>query len=212
MSNSPLLRQHLFLRLIIILIGVVGSLDAKLFSLFYQCALLLVFYLLDIRLFMLLLSALRRSLPLFAGYWLFATLFAIPFPLRVVFSAKLIYLIILGVYALGNLSLSAFVCDTAFLRRFRWGERAVWFVLATIFFVRAYAKVFAGKSIKAQSNLGSLIDAVIDGAKESYAQSEEIESRINRSFDSAADDAHTGISANLIELCLITMMVLLHSI
>ncbi|MDP3114423.1 MAG: hypothetical protein Q8M98_06565 [Candidatus Cloacimonadaceae bacterium] len=212
MNNSPLLRQHLFLRLLIIAIGVVGSLDAKLFTLFYQSALLLTFCILDIRLYAKCLNAVRRSLPIFVGYWLFATLFAVPFPARIIFSTKLVFYIILGVFALGNLTLNAFVRDTAGLRKYRLGEKAVVFVLATILFVRAYAKVFAGKRIKAESNLGTLIDTVIEGARESYAQSAEIESRINSSFNDAASASIKGVYANLIALGLIAMMVILSSI
>lgn len=209
MSKAPSLLsgQNLWLRLLILILAFVGAVDATLRQVLALTVLFLLFLLLDVSAFGQIWKALRISLPFFAAYWLFATLFATSFTAAGLFTLKLLLFILVTVYVFGNLSLQRVLHDTKRLRKYRWGEQLVHFFLATGLFIRAYTKYFKRVKIKTDNSIGAILDILIDTGRQVAENSDVIEAQLKQTMKTQDDVSH-GSSANLIALCLITCLIL----
>ncbi|MBW6514663.1 MAG: hypothetical protein K0B87_07895 [Candidatus Syntrophosphaera sp.] len=205
---SLLAAQNFYLRLLILALAFIGALEASLRTVAALIALFLFFLLLDLTLYPRLFRALRLSLPWFAAYWIFATLFATRFPDMALFTLRLLFFIVATVYCFGNLNLRAVLRDTAGLRRHKWGERLVRYLLATALFIRAYARHFARHKPKGSSSLGSVLDSMLIAGRQVYSRSATVEAQLERAVRSQTAPPE-AFSANVIALCLLALMVLI---
>ncbi len=73
--NHPLSGQHFYLKSAVFLTGLAIGLDSSLRQLLIQLVLILTILIFEPKLYLSLLNALKKLLPFFAGYWVFATLF-----------------------------------------------------------------------------------------------------------------------------------------
>lgn len=209
MSRAPSLLsgQNLWLRLLILVLAFVGAVDATLRQVLAMTVLFLLFLLLDLSAFGQIWKALRISLPFFAAYWVFATLFATSFTTALLFTLKLLLFIVVTVYVFGNLSLRRVLQDTQRLRRYRWGEQLLRFILATGLFIRAYAKYFKRVQIKTDNSIGAILDKMIAAGRQVAESSDVIEAQLNKTMQ-AQDEVAPGSSANIVSLCLLTCLIL----
>ncbi len=96
--NHPLSGQHFYLKSAVFLTGLAIGLDSSLRQLLIQLVLILTILIFEPKLYLSLLNALKKLLPFFAGYWVFATLFGQEFLTTVFFSVQILYLIAVTVY------------------------------------------------------------------------------------------------------------------
>jgi hypothetical protein len=209
-SKSVLADQHLYLRLVIMIVALTGNLEATLRQICFQMALLIVFALLDLSVYPKLLRALRKILPFVAGYWLFATLMRTPFPAMMLFTLKLVYFVQVTVYVLSHLDTAKLLRDTARMRRFRWGNAVIYYLLATMLFLKANARVFSSFQLRGKSKPGEVLDAVVEGARENFAKASSIDTIINQELSDAKPSGFTG--ADVLGICLLALMVMVNSI
>ncbi len=195
----------------LLVLALVGALDASLRQLLALIALFLLFLLIDVTTLPKLLRGLRISLSFLAAYWVFATLFHSPFPDMVLFTLRIILLIIVTVYVFGNLTLQRVLHDTRSLRKHKFGENIVYYALATGLFIRAYAKYFGRHKPKIRSNVGAVLDNMIEAGKNVFEHSNVIEAQLKLTMQEKGEIASTS-SADLMALFLITLMVLINSL
>ena len=203
--------QNLYLRLLIVLLALVGTLEASLRQVGAQIALFLAFLLAEPALLPKLLRGLRLSLPFFAAYWLLATLLGKPFPEMLAFSLKLVFFIIVTVYAFGSLNLDIVLRDTRTLRHTGWGNRLVRFALATALYLRAYASYFAEYKPQGGTSIASLLDCVFAGGAKVYASSEAIAGQLDRALSGPVALAARP-AADCLALLLLSLSVLIQAI
>lgn len=211
-ARSLIADQHLYLKLLIMLMALAGNLDASLRQIVMQVALFLLFFLLDISFYSSLLSALRKVLPFFAGYWLFAALLDTPFPQMVLFSLKLLLFVQVSVYVFARQDIRYVLEDTVRLRRHGWGNTLVYYTLATALFIRAYSRYFARHRLQAGSSIGQVLDVVAGGARQSLGAAKVIDRQISAGFKATQMPDSSRAGSGLIGLCLLTLMVVINSI
>jgi hypothetical protein len=207
---SPLAGQNLWLRLLILVIALFGALEASPRQLLYYIGLILVFMLLDLSLYPKLLKGLRISLPFFAAYWVFGTLFGILFTDMILFTLKLIFFIGISVYVFGNLTQVQALEDTRWLRRYRWGRGFVRYCLATGLYINAYTRYFAEHKPKGSSSIGKVLDSLLDAGSKIFKHSDVVEAQLARAMVMVPADTDKQ-GADLIGLCLLALIVLVSS-
>lgn len=193
------------------LVALVSALDCSVRQAVVLIALFLMFMLLDHSLYAKLWRGIRISLPFFAGYWLFATLFKTEFPAMVAFTLRLLLLITVTVFCLGKLTLPQVLRDTSWLRRHRLGERLVRYMLATNLYIRAYAKYFAQHKPRIRSSIGEIIDNMLGAGAHVLGNSPVIEAQLGYALK-LAPSSRKESGSNLIDLCLLALLVLVSSL
>lgn len=209
-SKSILAEQHLYLRFVIMIVAISGNLEATMRQIGMQIVLLLVFSLLDISAFSKLLRAVRKILPFLAAYWLFATLTGTPYPEMLLFSLKLFYFLQITVYILSHLDTAKVLADTAGIRRYHWGNSLVYYLLATMLFLKSNTGLFSRVKMRGSSNAGSMLDAIVAGAKANYARASEIDATINQEMAETRSSGFSG--ADVLGICLLALMVIVNAI
>ncbi|HOC94460.1 MAG TPA: hypothetical protein PK802_00565 [Candidatus Cloacimonadota bacterium] len=210
-TRSLLSEQNFWLRIVILILSLMGALEASLKQILGLTVLFLLFLLLDLECYAKILKALRISLPFLAGYWVFATLFGTGFLEMLLFTAKIVFFIVVTVYVFGNLSLRRVLHDTRCLRKTGWGSRLVHFSLATALFLRAYLHRFAASGIRSADNIGNVFDRLVAVGKEVAGNSDVIEAQIRKIHSGSGDIAQVS-GSNLIALCLLCCMILILSL
>lgn len=211
-ARSLIADQNLYLKLLIMFMALAGNIDASLRQIIMQNTLFLLFFLLDISFYSSLIGALRRVLPFFAGYWLFAVLLGSPFPQMVLFSLKLVLFVQVSVYVIAQQSIKYVLEDTVGLRKRRWGSTLIYYMMATALFIRAYSRYFTRHKLQAGSTISQVLDVVADGAKQSLGAARVIERQIASGMNSVHAPAFSRSGSGLVGLCLLTMMVIINSV
>jgi len=205
---SVLSEQHLGFRLLIIVLSLIGAITASWQKILLLIGIFLIFMLLDGSLYKQVLKGLRVTLPFFTAYWIFGTIFKVQFPLMALFTLKVIFFIIAGVYALGNLSLEKVLDDTRFIRKFHWGRWLVHFGLATSFYIQAYTAYFTNHKPEGKNTIGEVIDSMFEAGTSVLQKSGEIEEKLNLSIDSDQTHSSSPVS-NMIALLLSVIMIVI---
>ncbi len=211
-SRSLIAEQNLYLKLLIMLMALAGNIDASLRQIMLQNALFLIFFLLDLSYYGKLVSALRRVLPFFTGYWLFATLLGNPFPTMLLFSMKMALFVQVSVYVFAKQNIQYTLEDTVGLRKRKWGRTLVYYLLATALFIRAYARYFSRHKVQAGSNISQVLEVVTEGARHSLNTSHMIERHIAAGVISARVASYSRSGSGLIGLSLLTLMVMINAV
>jgi len=209
-ETSILSGQNFYLRLLLLILLFIGAVEASLRQVCALTLLFLLFMLLDLGLYPKLLKGLRISLPFFAAYWLFATLFRTDFPAMALFTARILLFIVATVYAFGNLSLQRVLHDTRGLRKHKWGESLIHYLLATALFIRAYAKYFTRHKPNAGSSIGSVLDGMISAGTKVYRTTGAVERHMWTMLREKRENPEST-PGNLIALSLMAMLVLVTS-
>jgi glycosyltransferase involved in cell wall biosynthesis len=211
LQPSLLSGQNLYLRLILLVLAFIGALEASLRQICLQIALLLGFMLLDLSLYSKLLRGLRISLPFFAAYWIFATLFGVAFPEMLLFTLKLVFFIIVTVYCFGNLGLERILRDTHSLRRYKWGKSLLRFGLATQLFLRGYARYFSRHKPTARTSVSNGLDSLFAAGAHVYRSSGQTEALLDRLLRRETQAAPSP-RANLLALAAMALLTLINSV
>jgi hypothetical protein len=204
MISCPFLRQNTWLKLATFLLVLPGAFFAIPLHLVLQIGLFLLYFAFQPRLFSDLLLAIRRLLPFLAGYWLFGTVFYIQFTDMLVFSARLILLILGTVYFFGSLNPAAILGDTERIRSIAWIQSSFLFLVATLMFIHNYHKLFKEHPIKARSGVSEVLSQFASVMKQNLEQAPEIEARsLAMQQRSITHDTLSGSNLlGLIYLCL----------
>lgn len=192
-------------------VTLISAIDASVRQLVWLSAAFLIFMLLDHTLYAKLLRGLRLSLPFFAAYWLFATLFGMEFPATVVFTLRLLLLICVTVFCLGNLSLARVIADTRQFRKFRFGDRLIRYLLATNLYIRGYGRYFSHHKPRAGSNIGEVLDGVLGAGAHVLKSTSVVEAQLDYALKLPAP-ATDNTRANLIGISLLALLVLITSL
>lgn len=211
-APSPLSGQNTWLRLLVLILALTGAVDATLRQTALLIVLFFVYLLFDRQAWSQITRAARVILPFLAGYWLFATLLGTGFVDMVLFSLKLILMILVTVGAFGSLTLPRALSDTRGLQKHAWGRQLLRFGLATGLFIRAYANHFQSHKIRSGSSLGQILESLIQAGKSVSEDHTRIEARLDHLLDPKVAVTAASASANLLGWTLIAVMVAILSL
>lgn len=202
--------QNLYLKLAIFLTGIAIGLDSSLRQLLLNIVLILLFLLAEPSLFALLVNSLRRILPFFAGYWLFATLFAQRFPDSVFFSVQIIYLVLVTVYVFGKAKMRALAWDSRYIRKCRLINAMFYYAFATGLYVASFAKHFHAHkpNNEAEAILNHLGDVFAAVSGETLT----VQTQVNSILNPQQEIFLKPSAANFLGVVFLTIMVLVHGI
>jgi hypothetical protein len=208
---SMLAGQNLWLRLLTLVLAIIIIVSGSFRQVGSTLILFFLFLFLDITLFAMLSKGIRVSLPFLAGYWIFATIFNAGFTDMLLFSLRLLSLVIATVFCLGNVTLERVLADTRLLRKYHWGSVIVHYSLATVMFVGAYSRYFAKHRLKAGNNLGVVLDEIIHAGKHVFRLSGHIEKQMEASIQSTQQPLPYS-TGNYILLILMALLVVVSSV
>lgn len=207
---SLIYRQHLYLRLAIFSLGIAAGFEASLRQLLTQMLLVLLYLLPEPRLFAKLLFALRKLLTFLAGYWLFALLFKVEFPVAVIFSLTIIYLILITVAAWGSLDKRMLLAQSARCRNFKAGRAVLSFSLATYFFIKGYFAEY--QSLEKQESIAGILDRAIIAGQKVHASFSAIEDKVQVLLQTDYPSPTRQTAANLYGLIFLSLLVVISSL
>ncbi len=202
--------QNLYLKLALFIIGIATGLDSSLRQLLAQIALFLFFLLLEPKLYCRVISAYRRILPFFAGYWVFATLFAQSFPASILFSVQIIYLLLVTVAVFGDLKMSAIATDSQALRRRGWINAIFFYSFATWLYVQSFFHHYHIRHATYSSEpIALLIEEVF---KSVSAETEAVRLQVRALLKPRQIDSHLLIPANVTGLLFLALLIVVNGI
>lgn len=202
--------QNFYLKLAIFATGVVTGIEASLRQLLAQVLLLLVFFAFEPVLYRLILSSLRRVLPFFAAYWLFATLLQQDFPITVQFSIQLIYLLLITVAVMGRVSMLRVAAESYNLRKLGWVNSAFYYLFATWLFVQSFFRQYQIRQREVSSEpVVSLLEAVI---KSVSAETEAIRTQLREILASDDHEVHLFIPANVCGILFLALLIIVNGL
>lgn len=204
--STPFTDQHLFLRLLIMLMALAGNLGASFRQLALQILLFLLFFLFDLPAFRRLLRALRVIMMFLAAYWLFATLLGTDFPLMILFSLKLIFFAQISVYTFSHLSIPRVLHDCQWLLHKKWGVSLVFYLAATIMFIQSLHQHFA------MDKTGNLSQRFLKASKATQQEGSQIQIRLDSAMSDPASWADALPASSLTGLVLLSLMAILGAI
>ncbi|PKN73657.1 MAG: hypothetical protein CVU50_02790 [Candidatus Cloacimonetes bacterium HGW-Cloacimonetes-3] len=202
--------QNLYLKLAIFITGIATGFDSSLRQLLAQIALFMVFLLLEPKLYCRLLSAFRRILPFFAGYWVFATLFAQSFPASILFSVQIIYLLLVTVAVFGELKMNFVASDSQSLRRYSWINSLFFFSFATWLYVQSFFHHYRlCHAAYASEPLSRVIEEVVSAVS---AETEAIRLQVRELLEYRKVDSHLLSSANVTGLLFLVLLTVVNGV
>ena len=120
-------RQNIFFKLLFCLVSFYSILKLQ------NISLILLFFLLNPRIYMVFFGVLKRILPFFAIYLFFGLLFSIDFNIQLLFCLKLILFILLSVYLTKTTNIQRFSSDICSIKRIT--PRLLFFVISLFSFI-----------------------------------------------------------------------------
>lgn len=197
--------QHLYLRLLIMLMALVGNLGSSLRQLLLQIALFLLFSLLDLHSLSRLLRALKLIISFLAAYWLFATLLGTPFPTMLLFSLRLVFFAQVSVYTFSHLSIPRVLHDCSSLLKYHWGRGLILYLSATVMFTKTFRHRWM---LEADSDM-SLGDRFSKASHASLEDGDAIAARLEAALADPDSYRSATPASGLIGLALLSLMVLI---
>lgn len=202
--------QHFYLKTAVFITGLAIGLDSSLRQLVIQLLLLLVILAIEPSLYLLFLRALKKLLPFFAAYWIFATLFAQDFLTTVFFSVQILYLIAVTVYVLGKVHLAKIAAESYGLRRWKLVNSLFYYLIATVYFIRAFFAEY--KSLKLTKGSNLFLAQISEILNRVSLLSPQIHESVTELLNSKATENTVNLSANYMGILLLALMVIVHSL
>jgi len=209
--NSGLIRnQHLAMKLAIFVIAIAGAFEATWRQLAIQFLIFLIFMLLEHQTYAKLLFALRRALFFLTAYWVFVTLFAADFLAALLFSARIIYLVLVMVAVWGAINKPLMLRQCRPCTRFEAGRKLVSYLLSTVYFMQAYFQAY--KDMPRSEKLQDILQNALDAGTRVHAQSAEIAAKVENELSSALVIEPSTIKANLVAAIFLFVLVMVGSL
>lgn len=209
--NSGLIKtQHLAMKLAIFIIGLATGVEASFRQIALQGSLFLVFMLLEPTLYLKLFFGLRKLVFFLCTYWIFATLFSVDFISSLLFSARLIYLLLVMVLAFASANKDMMIGQCSFFLRFRLARALLSYILSTGYFLREYIQAY--QSIPKDDSFGKLIERVIAAGAKVHGESTSIQSKVDEDMRSSALRQRSIARANLLAAVFLFALVMVNSI
>lgn len=202
--------QNIYLKFAIFATGVVTGIEASLRQLIAQVFLLLLFFILEPPLYSLTFSALRRVLPFFAAYWVFATLFQQNFPNTVQFSIQLIYLLIITVAVLGRVSMNHVAAESYRLRKIAWVNSVFYYLFATWLYVQSFFRHYQLRQHNyASEPIVSLLEGVINAVS---GETGIIRVQLREILASDSQEVHLFVPANVCGVLFLVLLIIVNGL
>lgn len=210
MRSGLIRHQHLFLKLAIFVICISSGFEVSLRQLAAQ-ALLIFFYIsVEPQLFRKLLFALRKLITWFTAYWVFALLFAVEFPVSLMFSIKIIYLVLITVAVWASVDKPRLWADIYPLTRNRYLKSFVSYALATYLFLNGYLALY--NAPHPRSSISGILDRALNTGKTMHEESSRIEEKVNRLLSTAPTAYRLDNHANLYGLLFLCLFGIVYSL
>jgi len=208
--KHPVSGQHFYLKAAVFLTGLASGLDSSLRQLVIQLLLILAVLVLEPQLYLALLAAIKKLLPFFAGYWVFATLFAQEFLTTVFFNVQILYLIAVTVYVLGNVKMEQIAYQSRFIRKWKPVNSLFYYLFATVFFTRSFFTAYKELKLSKESNLS--IAQLFSVLANVSALSPEISDRVTNLLSFERAEKTVNRRANYLGIFILALLVIVHSL
>jgi hypothetical protein len=206
----PVSGQHFYLKSAVFLTGLVIGLDSSLRQLLIQLVLILIILVFEPKLYLSLLNALKKLLPFFAGYWVFATLFGQEFLTTVFFSVQILYLIAVTVYVLGNVKLEQISNQSRGIRKWKPVNSFFYYLFTTVFFTRLFFTEYKNIKLTKKNNLSlAQLFAVLENV---YSMSPQISNSVTNLLNFEEDNVTSNRKANYLGVFFLALLIIVHGI
>jgi len=210
MKSGLIRNQHVFLKLVVFTIGISTSFEVSHRQLAAQSLLLFLYLLADLRLYASFLFAVRKLLTWFAAYWIFALIFRVEFLQSLMFSFKIIYLILLTVAVWASTDKARLWAELNSLRGVAGLKPMFSYFLATYLFLKEYLNIYRIQGTP--SGIYDAIEHAIETGKRLHQQSSLIGAKVNRLMQMDAQKPAMCIRANLYGLLFLSLLGIVYSI
>lgn len=204
--------QNTWLKLLIFVIALLSGMLAHSRHLLLHLSLFALYFFVQITLYKKLIFAFRKMLPFLAAYWLFATLVGTDFVEMLIFSLRLILLLFCSVYFFGTLHLEALIGDSHFLLRSPFLNRALCFLIATLLFIKNYAKLYSEQQINRKSTLAEIMNNLGRVLTDNLAASPDIEAKTRMLLENPVPKRELVHFSNLLAVFYLCLNMLLYAI
>lgn len=210
MSSSVIKHQHLFLKLAIFAIGISTGFEASLRQIVSQSLLICLYMLLEVSLYRKLSFALRKMLPFFAAYWIFATLFSLEFTDTLLYCIQIVYFILIMIASMGSFDSQRALYQCTWCLNSKVFSTLIYFALSTSYFLREYFRLY--RSLPPNDNFSKILEKAIETGHNVYKTMPQIEQKVQGILSSPRMEPISHPFANLIGLCFLCCLGLVHSI
>ncbi|MDZ4120961.1 MAG: hypothetical protein U1C33_00975 [Candidatus Cloacimonadaceae bacterium] len=211
-ADSIFARQNHWLKLLIFFLTLLGGMFALPRHLIYQTLLFALYFVLQSQLFGNILFAMRKLLPFFAAYWLFATILGVELIEMSEFSIRIVYMAFGTVYFFATLNISSLLAETFAIRQTRLGHKAFRFLIATMLFIRGYQRLFLHSGIKGKTSMAEVLNAGICILKQNLEQVATIETSTDTIISTPPRVNSRLSGANLVAVLFICLSMLLYAL
>ena len=135
LNESFFEQQNTFLKIFIILIGIVISASVDFHTLLIIFTFTLIYIIIHPYIYLRWLKTIMILLPFYISFFIFGIIFEIPFNLHSYIAIKITYILLLSVFLVSTISLEAFLTDTAILSKNTYLDKFRFFLVSTICFI-----------------------------------------------------------------------------
>ncbi|PKN80274.1 MAG: hypothetical protein CVU48_02720 [Candidatus Cloacimonetes bacterium HGW-Cloacimonetes-1] len=204
--------QNCWLKALVFALAIAGGCFASIRHLTYQTITFLVYFLYDTRIYGRLGFAMRKLLPFFAGYWLFATLWKIEFMDMLSFSLRLIFLVLISVYIFGTFEIEQLMQDSIGLRRIRVVQRIFYYALAIWLFIQSYFQIYAASDLSESKSMHNVMNKVLHALGTNYENSPRIDAEVSAILESSYEARQTITYPNLIAVVFLAILSIIYAL
>nr|MDK2850479.1 hypothetical protein [Candidatus Cloacimonadota bacterium] len=209
--KTPLIQnQHLYLKLAIFVLGISTAFEASFRQLGLQSLLVLIYMSLDWTLYAKLIFALRKLVSFLAAYWLLALFTGISFPDSLLFSAMIIYLIMITVATWGALDLTRLAAQISWCKRYTFSRHVVSYFISTYLYIQEYFRQY--KNLPKTESIAGITDRVIQASRNVHQHTHQIEQQTESILTEDYPTPEPAVSANLCGMIFLSLLVLLSNI
>jgi hypothetical protein len=202
--------QHLYLKLAIFVLGISTALEASFRQLGMQSLLVLLYMSLDWTHYIKLSFALRKLLSFLAAYWLLTLFAGIAFPEALLFSGRIIYLILITVAAWGALDLRRLAAQCRWCRNYSVPRLMISFFLSTYLYIQEYFVQY--RTLPKSESIAGNLERVIQAGKNVHDRTPHIEKQSHSLLSEDYPAAEPAFSANLCGMIFLSLLVVVSNI
>lgn len=203
-------QQHVLLRLLIFLVSMSTAFEVSLRQLISQTLLFLIYFAAEPLLYGRFIFAVRKLLTFFAGYWVFTLLFKVEFPLAVIFSMKILYLVLITVAVWASLDKARLWSELKPLCNSKICKSLLSYSLATWLFIKRYFELYRG--MDRQDSIAGILDKTLLSGKQVYDQSDAIETKVLYYIQNDSPLPRINLRANFYGLLFLCLLVLVNGL